>query len=146
MRRTLHALVGLSLILSSACVSTPHKAATRTCFHESDSVETEIGYCSAVRSGQMLYISGSGAKGGMASAIPDQTHCQFSTRAIIANGNVPDTTFEAPSARAVTCRGDNPARGVARPLASILMCAFVQSSAQDNSVCASRSVTSGKSA
>lgn len=70
MRRAFCTLVGLSLILLSACAATPHKAAARTCFHESESVETEIGYCSAVRSGQMLYVSGSAAKGDMASAIP----------------------------------------------------------------------------
>jgi 2-iminobutanoate/2-iminopropanoate deaminase len=70
MRRTSCTLVALSLILLFGCTAPPHRATLRTCFHESESVETEIGYCSAVRSGQMLYISGSAAKGDMASAIP----------------------------------------------------------------------------
>jgi len=70
MRRTSCTLVALSLILLFGCTAPPHRATLRTCFHESESVETEIGYCSAVRSGQMLYISGSAAKGDMTSAIP----------------------------------------------------------------------------
>ena len=70
MRRTFCTLVALSSILLPGCTAAPHRATSRTCFHESESVETEIGYCSAVRSGQMLYISGSAAKGDMASAIP----------------------------------------------------------------------------
>jgi 2-iminobutanoate/2-iminopropanoate deaminase len=70
MRRTSCTFVALSLILLFGCTAPPHRATLRTCFHESESVETEIGYCSAVRSGQMLYISGSAAKGDMASAIP----------------------------------------------------------------------------
>jgi 2-iminobutanoate/2-iminopropanoate deaminase len=70
MRRTSYTLVALSLILLFGCTAPAHRATLRTCFHESESVETEIGYCSAVRSGQMLYISGSAAKGDMASAIP----------------------------------------------------------------------------
>ena len=70
MRRTSYTLVALSLILLFGCTAPPHRATLRTCFHESESVETEIAYCSAVRSGQMLYISGSAAKGDMASAIP----------------------------------------------------------------------------
>jgi len=70
MRRTSCTLVALSLILLSGCTAPQHKTTLRTCFHESESVETEIGYCSAARSGQVLYISGSTAKGDMASAIP----------------------------------------------------------------------------
>lgn len=61
-------LVALSLALLPGCAAGP-RASARTCFHDAEAFETEVGYCQAVRSGQTLYISGNAAKGEMASAI-----------------------------------------------------------------------------
>lgn len=40
-----------------------------TCFHLNPAVETEIGYCQAVKVGNVWYISGSVGRGDMASAM-----------------------------------------------------------------------------
>lgn len=52
----------------SACASTgaPLKS---ECFHANAAVETEIGYCQAVRVGDTLYISGTVGKGEMPAAV-----------------------------------------------------------------------------
>ena len=67
--RSLVASLAFSLIVLSACSAAPHRSVSRTCFHENEAVEMEIGYCEAVRVGKRLYISGDAAKGEMASAI-----------------------------------------------------------------------------
>lgn len=62
----------LFFLVATACLSTgaaggPH--ADKSCFHLNASIETEIGYCQAVRIGHILYISGSVGKGPMPAAI-----------------------------------------------------------------------------
>lgn len=58
-------LLAPSLVACAAQGTTERKA----CFHLNDQVETEIGYCQAVRSGNLLYISGSTGKGDMPDAM-----------------------------------------------------------------------------
>ena len=55
--------------LLCGCASTAHVAATKSCYHMNAEVETQIGYCQAVRSGNTLHISGSVGKGDMPAAI-----------------------------------------------------------------------------
>ena len=62
-------LFAVTLVLLSGCSTTAPRASPRTCFHEGEAFETEVGFCQAVRSGETLYISGNAAKGEMASAI-----------------------------------------------------------------------------
>ena len=52
-----------------ACTLFPQRSATEKCYHLNASIETEIGYCQAIRVGNHLYISGSVGKGEMAVAI-----------------------------------------------------------------------------
>lgn len=67
----------VSGLLASACVaaalagcaSAPKPDAARACYHLNAAVETDIGYCQARRSGNMLYISGSVGRGEMAAAM-----------------------------------------------------------------------------
>ena len=51
----------------AGCAAAGGKTA-RSCFHANESVETEIGYCEAVRSGNTLYVSGTVGQGDMAAA------------------------------------------------------------------------------
>jgi len=60
-------VLGLSLGLA-ACATTPQPH-QRTCYHRSEGVETDIGYCQAIRSGNRLYISGTVGDGEMRTAI-----------------------------------------------------------------------------
>src|SRR5215470_4076473 len=58
------------LLLAAAvagCATAPNKVA-KSCYHRNESVETDIGYCQAVRSGNTLYISGIVGQGDMAAA------------------------------------------------------------------------------
>jgi 2-iminobutanoate/2-iminopropanoate deaminase len=48
----------------AACSSTPSRPPA-PCFHTSEAIEVEIGYCQAVRSGDRLYISGTVGQGDM---------------------------------------------------------------------------------
>jgi len=57
----------LSLSLT-ACSSTPPRPQP-ACFHKSEAVEVDIGYCQAVRSGNALYISGTVGQGDMPAAV-----------------------------------------------------------------------------
>jgi enamine deaminase RidA (YjgF/YER057c/UK114 family) len=41
----------------------------RTCFHRSEAVEKDIGFCQALRSGHTLHVSGIAGEGSMDSAI-----------------------------------------------------------------------------
>ena len=52
----------------AACSTTPPRPPP-SCFHKSESVEVEIGYCQAVRSGDRLYISGTAGQGEMPVAV-----------------------------------------------------------------------------
>ena len=84
MMRSLCALFALTLVLVSGCSATAPRSSPRTCFHDEQAFETEVGYCQAVRSGQTLYISGHAAKGDMTSAIQKvYTHLQ---KTLEANG------------------------------------------------------------
>ena len=61
--------LALWLALSlTACSTTLHQAQP-SCFHKSEAVEAEIGYCQAVRSGNRLYISGTVGQGEMPAAV-----------------------------------------------------------------------------
>jgi len=52
----------------AACSATPPRPQP-ACFHKSEAVEMEIGYCQAVRSGNRLYISGTVGQGDMPAAV-----------------------------------------------------------------------------
>jgi enamine deaminase RidA (YjgF/YER057c/UK114 family) len=59
-------LLWLTLSLG-ACSTTPSPPPS-SCFHRSEDVEVQIGYCQAVRSGNRLYISGIAGQGDMPTA------------------------------------------------------------------------------
>jgi 2-iminobutanoate/2-iminopropanoate deaminase len=52
----------------SGCAAIPATSKS-TCFHHNERVETEIGYCQAVRSGNTLNISGVAGEGSMDAAV-----------------------------------------------------------------------------
>jgi enamine deaminase RidA (YjgF/YER057c/UK114 family) len=62
-----HLALWLTLSLT-ACSTTPLRPQP-SCFHKSEAVEKEIGYCQAVRSGNRLYISGTVGQGEMPAAV-----------------------------------------------------------------------------
>lgn len=64
---TLRLLSIACLLLLTACAGKA-PVASKQCFHSNANVEQGIGYCSAVRSGNVLYISGVTASGDMAAA------------------------------------------------------------------------------
>jgi enamine deaminase RidA (YjgF/YER057c/UK114 family) len=57
-----------SLALLSGCATTRVEHA-KSCYHLSADIETDIGYCQAVRIGNTLHISGSVGRGDMAAAM-----------------------------------------------------------------------------
>ena len=57
----------LAAALSSCTAVSPQ--ADNACFHLNAAVETKIGYCQAVRSGNLLHVSGSVGQGPMPDAI-----------------------------------------------------------------------------
>ena len=62
-------LAVVAILLDIAgCASIPPAART-SCFHRNEAVETDIGFCQSVRSGNTLYISGIAGQGDMAAAI-----------------------------------------------------------------------------
>jgi len=64
-----HRSLALCLILLlPGCASVGDHAA-RSCFHRDAAIETQIGYCQAVRVGDTLHISGTAGQGEMASAV-----------------------------------------------------------------------------
>ena len=65
----MNAVLGLWLSLSLvACSPTPTRPEP-SCYHRSEAVEVEIGYCQAVRAGNRLYISGTVGQGDMPGAV-----------------------------------------------------------------------------
>src|ERR1700688_3061182 len=52
----------------AGCTAMPAPS-QRTCFHRSERIETEVGYCQAVRSGSTLLVSGIAGEGSMDSAV-----------------------------------------------------------------------------
>ena len=63
-------LTCLGLLAAIAgCASAPATPPDHGCFHLHAAVETEIGYCQAVRSGNTLHISGSVGAGDMPAAM-----------------------------------------------------------------------------
>ena len=64
------ALAALILAALSACATTaPAPKTDKTCYHLNEKVETDIGYCQAVRHGNTLHISGSVGAGDMPAAM-----------------------------------------------------------------------------
>ena len=60
----------LVLITASLAGCAARSTATPpACFHAEESIETAIGYCEAVRTGNLLYVSGSVGKGEMSVAM-----------------------------------------------------------------------------
>ncbi len=65
----LHVIAVLALLLG-ACATAPHPQQTvRVCFHRDAAAEAEVGYCHALRVGNMLYISGTVGTGAMPDAV-----------------------------------------------------------------------------
>lgn len=62
-RTTIAVLAGLL----AGCATMQPKVG-KSCYHRNDAVETEIGYCQAVRSGNTLYISGTVGQGDIVAA------------------------------------------------------------------------------
>jgi enamine deaminase RidA (YjgF/YER057c/UK114 family) len=60
-----------AFLLLSACAATRSTAPTmaKACYHRNATVEIDIGYCEALRSGNTLHISGSVGSGDMPSAM-----------------------------------------------------------------------------
>jgi 2-iminobutanoate/2-iminopropanoate deaminase len=65
-RRTA-ALFCATLIALAGCASTAPRE--RSCVHQNESIENDVGYCQAVRVGNTLYISGIAGQGEMGAAI-----------------------------------------------------------------------------
>ncbi|MFA6313995.1 MAG: Rid family hydrolase [Sterolibacterium sp.] len=59
-------LTGLALLAGCASVGPPPQ---RACFHQSESIEKDIGFCQALRSGNTLHVSGTVGGGNMDSAV-----------------------------------------------------------------------------
>jgi 2-iminobutanoate/2-iminopropanoate deaminase len=57
-----------AVLLLSGCASVePH--VRRSCIHESEALEKDIGFCQALRSGNTLHVSGIAAEGSMDDAV-----------------------------------------------------------------------------
>jgi enamine deaminase RidA (YjgF/YER057c/UK114 family) len=67
MRRPLSILLAVLLLLSGCASVGPQSQ--RTCFHRSEAIETAIGFCQALRSGNTLHVSGIAGEGSMDSAV-----------------------------------------------------------------------------
>jgi enamine deaminase RidA (YjgF/YER057c/UK114 family) len=55
------------LLSLAGCASVEPRA--NVCYHRNEAVETDIGYCEALRAGNTLYISGTAGKGEMDAAM-----------------------------------------------------------------------------
>lgn len=60
-------VAGVAAALLGCSATAPRQA--KSCYHDNAAIETEIGYCQAVRSGNLLHISGSVGKGEMPAAM-----------------------------------------------------------------------------
>ncbi len=67
MNRRLYLLWVAPFVLSGCASVGPQSP--RACFHRSESIEVDIGYCQALRVGNTLHISGIAGQGDMPSAI-----------------------------------------------------------------------------
>jgi 2-iminobutanoate/2-iminopropanoate deaminase len=67
MIRTLASLCAAAALCG--CAATAPVAASKGCYHMDADIETQIGYCQALRSGNTLHISGSVGKGDMPAAM-----------------------------------------------------------------------------
>jgi len=67
MSRRLHILCVAPFVLSGCASVGPQPQGA--CFHRSESIEADIGYCQALRVGNTVYISGIAGQGDMPSAI-----------------------------------------------------------------------------
>jgi enamine deaminase RidA (YjgF/YER057c/UK114 family) len=66
MNRCLAPVFAALLLPACASLGPPGE---RTCFHRSEAIEKEIGFCQAVRSGTTLHVSGVAGQGSMDAAI-----------------------------------------------------------------------------
>ena len=66
--RRFAALAVVSLVTVGGCASDALRP-QRTCFHVDESIENDIGFCQALRVGNMLYISGVPGQGEMPVAV-----------------------------------------------------------------------------
>jgi 2-iminobutanoate/2-iminopropanoate deaminase len=78
------AVLAVSLVVLFGCTTAAPKPDTRTCFHDDQAFEVEVGYCQAVRTGRTLYISGHAGKGEMPAAI--QSVYEHLRKTLEANG------------------------------------------------------------
>ena len=67
MRATLSGLLAIAALVP-ACASVRPEAG-RTCFHQNETIEQEIGFCQALRSGNTLHVSGVVGQGTMDTAV-----------------------------------------------------------------------------
>jgi 2-iminobutanoate/2-iminopropanoate deaminase len=61
-------LICCAILLLAGCATAPVNV-TKSCHHLNEAVETDIGYCQAVRIGNTLHISGSVGQGDMPAAM-----------------------------------------------------------------------------
>ena len=61
-------LVLMASLTVAACAAPPARPPP-VCFHRSEAVETQIGYCQAVRTDNRLYVSGTVGQGEMPAAV-----------------------------------------------------------------------------
>ena len=57
-----------AVLVLSGCASV-EPSAKRSCMHRSEAIEKDIGFCQALRSGNVLYVSGVAAEGSMDAAV-----------------------------------------------------------------------------
>ena len=61
--------IALVLVVAAGC-ATPVAEITPTCRHQNEAIERSIGFCQAVRLGDVLYVSGVTGAGPMQTAVP----------------------------------------------------------------------------
>jgi len=61
------ALLMSAVVVLAGCATGPRR--THACFHDNEAIEKEIGFCSAVRSGATLHVSGVVGQGTMDAAV-----------------------------------------------------------------------------
>jgi 2-iminobutanoate/2-iminopropanoate deaminase len=68
MKRSLSLPWIAAILLLSGCAAV-NPQSQRSCFHQSEAIEKDIGFCQALRSGRTLHISGVAAQGNMEAAV-----------------------------------------------------------------------------